>query len=69
MNKKWTPLNEPMGNESECCRNAHHCKPFQDIALKNKFIKFRCPLVVEVDEDVEFGECDIVPEYQCVRSE
>lgn len=69
MDKKWIPLNDLMGNESKCCKNDYLCKPLQDIARKNKFIKFRCPLIVEVDEDVEFGECDIVPACPCVRME
>ena len=69
MNKKWIPLNTPMGNESKGCKLDHFCKPLQDIALERGIYKFRCPLLVEVDEDVEFGECDIIPECQCVRSE
>jgi len=51
---KTIPLSEPMGGDSSCCIHDAQCKEFIK-NIDNKDIIFRCPLVVTVDDDVEFA--------------
>ena len=50
---KTIPLSEPMGGDSSCCIHSELCEAIVK-SIDNEHIKFRCPLVVEVDDDVEY---------------
>lgn len=51
---KSIPLSEPMGGDHTCCVHDELCmKLIKDVDDRN--IKFRCPLMVEVDDDVEYA--------------
>ena len=51
---KNIPLSEAMGGDNSCC--VHNAQCIELVKnIKNKNIKFRCPLMVEVDDDVEFA--------------
>lgn len=57
--KKWIELKKPLGSCSHCVHNLE-CEPLQnhvlDSTLNGKY-RFQCPILVEVDEDIEYG-CD-----------
>lgn len=52
--KKMIPLSEPMGGDPTCCIHGEQCKDLFT-SCENDLIKFRCPLMIEVDADVEYG--------------
>jgi len=52
--KKSIPLSEPMGGESSCCIHSEQCRDFVE-SIRNQQITFRCPLMVVVDDNVEYA--------------
>ena len=53
-NKKSIPLSEPMGGESSCCIHSEQCRDLVE-SIRNQSIVFRCPLMIEVDDNVEYA--------------
>ena len=53
--KKWVELNEPMG-DCRCCVHQDECAPLKKTAQKqlNGKYRFRCPILIEVDEDIVY---------------
>jgi len=54
LRSKIIPLGEPMGRDSSVCTHSAQCMEIMKTTI-NKEIQFRCPLLVVVDDDVEFG--------------
>lgn len=52
---KTIPLSEPMGGDCSCCVHGDQCKAIVDHGINDNNIQFRCPLTVEVDDDVEYA--------------
>ena len=51
---KTIPLSEPMGGCDSCCVHNNQCKEIIN-SMENSNIQFRCPLLVEVDDDIEYA--------------
>lgn len=51
---KSIPLSVPMGGDSASCIHDDECREI--VSTINSHIRFRCPLMVEVEDDVEFPE-------------
>ncbi len=51
---KTIPLSEPMGGDCSCCVHGEQCKDLIE-SIDNVKISFRCPLTVEVDDDVKYA--------------
>lgn len=51
---KRIPLSEPMGADHSCCKNDVHCIELVKNA-DGRNIKFRCPLMIEVEDDIEYA--------------
>jgi len=51
---KSIPLSEPMGGDSSCCIHSEQCKELIE-SLDNDNIKFRCPFMIEVRENLEYA--------------
>ena len=52
--KKWVALKEPMGACS-CCIHEAECEPIRkhtEGEYLNGRYKFRCPILIEIDEEV-----------------
>ena len=50
---KTIPLSEPMGGDCSCCVHDDQCKAI--VESINDDIQFRCPLTIEVDDDIEYA--------------
>ena len=50
---KLIPLSEPMGGDDTCCMQNEKCKQIVD--TMSGCTAFRCPLMVEVGDDVEYA--------------
>ena len=56
--KKWVGLDEPIG-DCECCIHQNECAPLKQHVLDkhlNGEYQFRCPILIEVDENVEYNK-------------
>ena len=56
--EKWVGLDEPMG-DCQCCIHQDECAPLKQHIQKkglNGHYRFRCPILIEVDENIEYGK-------------
>ena len=51
---KRIPLSEPMGGDATCCVHSELCRILAK-SCEDKKIQFRCPFIVEVNEDTSYA--------------
>lgn len=52
---KIIPLSVPMGGDCTCCVHGDQCKAIADTTITEDTLRFRCPLTVQVDDDVHYA--------------
>jgi len=52
--RKWIGLDEPIG-DCQYCIHQDECAPLKQHVHLNGNYRFRCPILIEIDENIEYG--------------